>query len=229
MSFFHGIHKTRIKTVAVDEMISISVPSMAFCYKFDDITLTSGLFSRSWATEEMQLVFTGWVELPMITKMDLMNPLTACTWWRNFSIDAAAAVKPHTFQYLSSTLWRLLPPPSPPSKAACKILEGPGWHHFLDRWRTPETTAQLAPLVLWSSPPLPPSVLQAAGYCRCNRSWSCPLPPLISWRRPEGWWSWSTSSPLWPPRGPVNGLGSPHSHRPGLSSTAWWRRWHFLQ
>lgn len=104
VSFFHGIHKTQIKTVAVDEIISISVPNMASCYKFDDITLTSGLFSRSWATEEMQLVFTGRIELPMITKMNLMNPLKACTWWRNFSIDAAAAVKPHTFRYLPPLL-----------------------------------------------------------------------------------------------------------------------------
>lgn len=68
VSFFHGIHKTQIKTVAVDEIISISVPNMASCYE-----LTSGLFSRSWATEEMQLVFTGRIELPMIMMM-LMNP-----------------------------------------------------------------------------------------------------------------------------------------------------------
>ncbi len=160
----------------------------------------------------------------------------ACTWWL---INTAAGVKPRTFQIPVClahlvTFRQLLPPTppqhksSPPSKAACKKSEGPGRRHFWDHWRTLEMTvaatvqfAPLDPVGLWAaSPPLPPSALWAAGYCRCNRSWSCPWLPLVSWRRREGWWSWSTSSLLWPPRGLATHLGSPHSHTRGLSLTA---------
>lgn len=172
------------------------------------------------------LYFSDWI-LPVTSKLNFLckigAPLMACTRWRNFWWTQLHRSNLRPFGFKTSLT---LPPPqrnsTPPSKAACKKSEGPGWRHCWDRWRTLETTAaaQFAPLVHL----LPPSLLQATGYCRCNRFWSCPLLPPASWRRREGWWNWSTSSLLWPPRGSLAHLGSLHSHTRGLSLTAWWEK-----
>lgn len=80
------------------------------------------------------------------------------------------------------------------TKAACKIWGGPGGCHSLDGWGTRESSASPSP-PSFSLPLPPPSARQAVGWCRCNRSWS-PSDSLVSWRRSEGWRSWSTSSRL---------------------------------
>lgn len=80
------------------------------------------------------------------------------------------------------------------TKAACKIWGGPGWCHSLDGWGTRETSASPSPPSFSLLLP-PPSAQQAVGWCRYNRSWS-PSDSLVSWRRSEGWRSWSTSSRL---------------------------------